>query len=49
MFWPGKLSDTAGDVSELNQFDSRCDCHNFSRKRRQIHNVLNRASAEDQG
>ena len=37
---------TAGKVSELNQFFSCFDCHDFSQKHRQIHDILNRASAE---
>ena len=38
---------TAGKVSELNQFLNRFDCHDFSQKLRQIHDILNRASAEE--
>ena len=38
---------TAGEVNELNQFFNRFDCHDFTRKHRQIRDVLNRASAEE--
>ena len=38
---------TAGEVNELNQFFNRFDCHDFSQKHRQIHDILNRASAEE--
>ena len=38
---------TAGEVNELNQFFNRFDCHDFSQKNRQIHDILNRASAEE--
>ena len=38
---------TAGEVTELNQFFNRFDCHDFSQKYRQIHDILNRASAEE--
>ena len=38
---------TAGEVSEMNQFFNRFDCHDFSQKQRQIHDILNRASAEE--
>ena len=39
---------TAGEVNELNQFFNRFDCHDFSQKHRQIHDILNRASAEEE-
>ena len=38
---------TASEVSELNPFFSRFDCHIFLQKHRQIHDILNRASAEE--
>ena len=38
---------TAGEVNELNQFFNRFDCHDFSQKHRQIHDILNRSSAEE--
>ena len=38
---------TAGEVNELNQFFNRFDCHNYSQKHRQIHDILNRASDEE--
>ena len=38
---------TAGEVNELNQFFNRFDCHDFSQKRRMIHDILNRAFAEE--
>ena len=38
---------TAEDASEMNLFFNYFDCHDFSRKHRQIHNVLNKPSAED--
>ena len=40
------LVNTAGEVSELNQFFSCFDCHDFLQKHRQIHDILSRASAE---
>ena len=30
---------TAGEVNELNQFFNRFDCHDFSQKHRQIHDI----------
>ena len=41
------LVNTAGEVNELNQFFNRFDCHDFSQKRRMIHDILNRAFAEE--
>ena len=38
---------TAGEVNELNQFFNRFDCPDFSQKHRQIHVILNKASAEE--
>ena len=38
---------TADEVNELNQYFNYFNCHNFSQKHRQIHDVLNRASAAD--
>ena len=38
---------TADKANELNQFSNHFDCHDFSQKHRQIHDVLNRASAVD--
>ena len=38
---------TAGEVNELNQFFNRFDCNDFSQKHRQIHDILNRSSAEE--
>ena len=38
---------TAGEVNELNNFFNRFDCNDFSQKQRQIHDILNRASAEE--
>ena len=38
---------TASEVSELNQFFGRFDCHVFLQKHRQIHDILNRVSAEE--
>ena len=38
---------TAGEVNELNQFFNRFDCHDFSQKHRQIHDILNTGSAEE--
>ena len=38
---------TAGEVDELNQFFNRFDCHDFTRKHGQVHDVLNSASAEE--
>ena len=38
---------TAGEVNELNQFFNRFDCHDFSQKHRQSHDIWNRASAEE--
>ena len=38
---------TADEANELNQFFNRFDCHDFSRKYEQIHDVLSGASAAD--
>ena len=38
---------TGDEANELNKFFNRFDCDDFSRKHRQIHDVLNRASAAD--
>ena len=38
---------TAGKVNELNQFFNHFDHHDFSQKRRQIHDILNTGSAEE--
>ena len=35
------------EANELNRFFNRFDCHDFSRKHRQIHDVLKRASAAE--
>ena len=40
---------TAGGVNEIIQFFNHFDSHDFSPKHRQIHDVLNRASAEEDG
>ena len=38
---------TVDEANELNQFFNRFDCHDFSRKHSQLHDVLNGASAAD--
>ena len=38
---------TAGEVNELNQFFNRFDCNNILPKHRQIHDILNKASTEE--
>ena len=38
---------TADRANELNQYFNCFDCHDFSRNYRQIHYVLNKASAEN--
>ena len=38
---------TAGEVNELNQFFNRFDHHDFLQKHRQIHDILNTGSAEE--
>ena len=37
----------AGEVNELNQFVNRFDCHEFSQKHSQIHDIFNGVSAEE--
>ena len=38
---------TASEVNEPNQFFNRFDCNDFLQKHRLIHDILNRASAEE--
>ena len=38
---------TAGEINELNQFFNRFDCKKNSPKHRQIHDILSKASAEE--
>ena len=38
---------TTGEVNQLNQFFNHFDCNDFTQKHRQMHDILNRALAEE--